>query len=46
MTAQDILVFTREWAYAHGFPTRECYPIVRNGEVLLFYVRDRGMYQP
>ena len=46
MTAQDILIFTREWAYAHGFPTREVYSVCRYGEVLWFYVRDRGLMQP
>jgi hypothetical protein len=46
MTAQDILIFAREWANEHGFPTRNCYPIIRRGSVVLFYVRDHGFVQP
>lgn len=46
MTTQDIIQYARSWAWQHNVPAGECYPVIRDHEVVKFYCRDRGFFAP
>ena len=46
MSNPEIEQYTRSWAWRHGVPAGECFPVIRDHEVIKFYVRDRGFFAP
>jgi hypothetical protein len=46
MSADQILHYTRLWAYEHDYRSADVYPVIRGGAIVLFYVRDVGFRQP
>ena len=46
MSTDQILQLTREWAWSKGFRANEVYPVIRGGWIAMFYVREKGWFQP